>query len=404
MKELKGTNIDSSKEFAPGWLGDYVSVCGRNRIPQSFHLLSGLCGLGTVVGRTASVHRSSFTLFPPQSILLLGNSGVGKSQALRMMKTVIVRATTPMANFPPRPAFYLGSGTLTPRGLMQDWLEMQSVDQTDVLEGIHIEGEIANLIQARKGTENLTTWMIQVLEHDVVEDRTGTYGIVKIGGVTACFALGSTLEYLRKSISADEFAGGFMHRFLVGYEEEQDYGKTEISPKDDEMDFLALELRKIHAGAPKNLSISSGAEKHLDLLHNRQTFYSNHYLSGFWNRYDGLVLKVAQLFTLAQRKTTVSREDVRLADRLFSEHLYEPLAGIIDQVSSSREHKHLLAVSDSLKSAGPKGWNTDTLINKLGLGGSWKATDAIRYMEEAGLIFRKGTSRWVGRASWIETD
>lgn len=404
MKELKVSGVHNGKDFAPGWLGDYVDLCGKNRVPQSYHVLSALCALGTVVGRTAAVHRSSFVLYPPQSILLLGNSGVGKSQALRLMKSVIQKAVRPMSGFPSRPAYYLGSGTLTPRGLMQDWLEMQALDQTEILEGIHIEGEIANLITARKGTENLTPWMIQVLEHDVVEDRTGTYGIVRIGGVTVSFALGSTLEYLRKSISADEFAGGFMHRFLLAYEEEQDYGKTEIKPAEADIENLALDLRKIHANAPKTLGISSGAEKRLELLHNRQTYYSNHYLSGYWNRYDGLVLKVAQLFTLATGGTTVSKEHVVLADRLFSEHLYEPLAGVIDQVSSSKEHKHLLAVSDSLKSAGPKGWTTEVLLNKLGLGGSHRALDALTHMEETGMIFRKGTGRWVGRSAWISGE
>ena len=400
MKELKVSGVKDPGIYAPGWLGDYLSVCGGNRVPGSFHLLSAMCALGTTVGRSGAVARSSFTLFPPQSILLLGNSGVGKSQALRLMRGVISRATVMKAGFTPRPTFYLGSGTLTPRGLMQDWLEQQSTASLDFIEGVHVEGEIANLITARKGTENLTTWMIQVLEHDVVEDRTGTYGIVRIGGVTTCFALGSTLEYLRKSITADEFAGGFMHRFLLAYEEEQDYGKVEVKPDAKDLEDLSMALRRIHENAPKYLTISPGAETRLELLHNRQTFYSNHYLSGFWNRYDALVLKVAQLFTLASREKIITKESVVLADRLFSEHLYDPLAGVIDQVSSSKEHKHLLAVSDSLKSAGPNGWNTATLLNKLGLGGSYKALDALTHMEETSMIFRKGNTRWVGRSVW----
>lgn len=389
MRE-RTTDLTAVGKFALGWLGRYVDGVGRNRIPNSFHLLSGMLTLGAVVGRKARIARSTYEMWPAVSILLLGSSGVGKSQSLGLARRVMKAATKTQLGMEPRLGWFDGTGAFTSRGMMQQWAEIQKSEGTEWIEGMHVEGEIANIVTQRKGNELISTWLIQALEHQDMVDYTGLYGKMEVKGLTVGFGLGSTVEYLRRALSPDEFAGGFMHRFLIAYELNPDRTHEERTVDSSVIERLAQELREIREWAPADIAVTDAATRRLSLLHKQEKFYSNHRLAGFWNRYDSLTLRIAQVLVIAQMKDTVGVEELELADELLRNHLYPPLEWILEQVSANWQKKELLDVADSLRSAGPKGWTMQQLLRKLGKGANG-SMDAIVAMEEQGLLHRNGS-------------
>ena len=264
---------------------------------------------------------------------------------------------------------------------------MQAQSGIDFLEGVHVEGEIANVITPRKGSETVNSWIIGVLEHEDVVDYTGMYGRSCVRGVTVAFGFASTLDYLRRAISVDEFGGGLMHRFLVAHESKMD-DRDEAVVLGVEFVRLGEALKDIAAKAPATLALAPTAKRRLDLLAKQPKYFGVHQLQGWWNRFDGIVLKVAMLFALARGRGQVEVEDVERAEGFLRYRLYPPLEGVVEQLAAPREKKVLLDLADDLWTSGPKGWALDVLYRKLGKANPKAQVEALNAMEEQGLLFR----------------
>lgn len=388
---VPGTGITNPKQWSVGWVDDYLQAFGGNRFPWSFHILTALFVLGAAVGRRAVVRRGTYRLYPPINILLLGTSGVGKSQSLKLASTVLQGIE--------RPGWHAGFGGFTMRGLMREWGELQRRDNTDILEGYHIEGEISNVITPRRGAETINAWLIQVAEQGSVQDFTGTHGKSSVRGVTIGFGFASTLSYLRGAISADEFAGGLMHRFFIAHEPAVQE-REEERPDERRIRVLRERLLAIREQAPPEMGITDGATRRLNALRRQEKFFSNHHLAGWWNRYDGLVLHLGQLFALAQGRDTVDLDAVVRGDALLRDHLYPPLAAIVEQVAASREKKELYDLHESLVTAGPMGWPIAAFWRRLGKVSPRAQVEAMETMVSMGLAHRAG-GRVYGRQEWL---
>lgn len=387
--------INDPTPYAPGWLGRYCAVMGQDVAPWSFHLLASMLTMSSVIGRRAALVRPAGVLWPPTSILLLGPSGTGKSLAL--LKAVRV-AQAAMADVE---AFYVGTGGFTVAGARAEWQRRQRRAHAEVLEGLHVEDEIATIVKERTGTETMTTWLIRCLAHTDLTELLRGEGRIVIPGFTIAFGFGSTIAYLRRSISIDEFTGGLMHRFVIAHEATQRENVDEQTPTDAQVAQLAAELRRIRDDAPATIHVSGDVEKRLLMLRTqarRRSFDSIH-LTGYWNRYGMLVLKIASLYVMADGSYDITTEHVDTAVSLLDSKLYPVLESCIDEIAAPREKKRMLEVADSLAAAGPEGWSMEMLYKKMDATNPRAQVDAMQGMLATGLLWQKG-QRVYGRKEW----
>jgi len=367
---------------------------GNDCAPWSYHILAGMLTMSSVIGRRAALVRPAGTLWPPTSILLLGPSGTGKSLAL--LKAVRV-AQAAMAG---DEAFYIGTGGFTVAGARAEWQRRQRHAHADILEGLHIEDEIATIVKERTGTETITSWLIRCLSHtDLVELLRGE-GRIEIRGFTVAFGFGSTIAYLRRSVSIDEFTGGLMHRFVIAHEAQQRDG-PETTPTEAQIGALAADLRNIRERAPATIVVPSEVEQRLLMLRaqaRRRGFDSIH-LTGYWNRYSMLVLKFASLYALAVGGSAITIAAIDTAVSLLDTKLYPVLESVIDEIAAPPQKKRMLEIADSLQAAGPDGWNMELFYKKLDATSPRAQVDALQAMVAAGLAWQNGLQVF-GRKEW----
>lgn len=404
---IETTGIDNHSEFTVGWLNRYCEAVSHTRFPPSFHVLCGLFALSSIVGRRARIVRPSYTLYPPISILLLGLSGVGKSQSLKLARRVIELACSCDLEFKAR--FHcLHAHKFSPRGLMDYWAKWQAEQASDgnatpPIEGTVTVNELSAILTSTTGNENAAQWIIDVLEHDEISAFTGYRGRTLVHDVTVAFGMCAPLDELRETVTVRQFANGFMHRFLVAHEtkkpEHMDESRVDFRALND----LAIEAFEIRDAAPDTLIFDAGADALLRAQANRAEgkSYTTVYLSGFWNRFEGMCAKVAGVRALSDHRSIVTAEDVKAARLLIEERLYPPLATLVDELSMGRKMADIFRIADDLYFAGPDGMEALTLKRKIPATTIRAQADLISLIKKFGLLYeRKG--RFYRLKEWAE--
>lgn len=366
-----------------GWLKDYVDATAGTRFPPSFNTLVGIFALSAVVGRKACVRRNGFRLFPPTSIILLGHSGVGKSKSLSIGKTVVAMAAED------RPGFFISTAaSFTMRGLMENWRTLQDKDDVGVLEGIVTVNEASAILTSKTGTETMAQWLIELLEHEDIEDFTSSKGHSLIKNVTVALGLCSTVDYLRKAISVDQFAGGLMHRFLVAHEVRRP-DIEESPPPLETLSALATELRSIRDRVGEYMSISRDAEdmlRRIGRLAEKKDMRTV-YLSGFWNRFSAVVAKVACVFALSDGEDEIAKGHVERAEILLRNFLYGPLEALVLEMSFGPRQQALFQRADELFYCGESGMLRSDFEKRLPSTSARASSEMMLFLETTGMLF-----------------
>jgi len=355
--------------------------------------LCAIFALGSIVGRRAFVRRATFRLYPPTSILLLGQSGVGKSQSLRLSARVVAAASRDLSGF------VTGHGHFTTSGLASHWIKIQEEGGLEAIEGIHVMDELSALLKETTGNENFVRWIIGALEHEDIEATTKSDGRKRLHNVTVAFGFGTTLAYLRETISVHQFGGGFMHRFVIANASNLE-DRDEAIIGDDEIEVLGREAMAIRRQAPAEMAIEPAANSQLR-AYRRQAEDSPHGdLDGFWNRYEGTLARLGMLLALSENRGIVVREDVARAERLVRLYLYPPLEALVRELAAGPGRVHLYSVAETITRAGDQGVGVEDAVLLLNATSRRQARDQLRFMTDARLIFESKAGRLYGTSLW----
>jgi len=382
-----------SPSMFPGWIGRYVSAMEGTRFPASFHALTGIFVLTVTVGRRARLQRDGYVLWPPMSILLLGHSGVGKSASLTLGRDMLSH----VVQLDERPAFILEHALeYTPSSLIQEWRDKQEDLALSYLEGAVTANELKAILKERTGNENASQFLIEACEHRDLTSKTVSRGTRTVKGVTVAFAFCSSLPYLRQSLTADEFGGGLMHRFLIAHEVKKAPIES-ASPDPETLARLAAELRDIWQGSPEEMVLGKDGVAALRRCRDRgeDRKYTNGHLSGYWNRYDAIVAKIALAFALADEVKVISAAHVDGAAEFLDDFLYPPMEALVHELSHGQRERRLIDLADDLSLSGETGVPRGEFLRRLP-GTTMRARhEALSLMEELGLA--RGTSTTVYR-------
>lgn len=376
--------------FANGWLKEYMDTTRCLRFPPSYQFLCGLFALSAVVGRRASLRVGGFRLFPPLSIILMGSSGVGKSKSLEVARGVVRQAAEDREGF-----VVLHASHFTSRGLMDRWMAEQNRSGLSYLEGIVTVNEASAILTEKTGTETMAQWLIDLLEHGDVEDVTGVRGHSIVKNATVALGLCSTVEYMRKAIKVEQFAGGFMHRFLIAHELRRP--STEGGSLDHQaLAMLGESLRAIREEAPEEMEVSKEAAVFIDMTARKAEDRSltSAYMTGFWNRFGVMVAKVGGLLAISDGDWVLRRGHCEAAEAFIRRFIYPPLDALVAEMSYGPKQAALFRLADDLYLAGEGG--IDRAKFERGIPGTSlrQISEAMEFLKRMGLIHERAARVW----------
>lgn len=385
---IESTGLRNPSQYVNGWVGDYLNAVEATRFPLSFHFLAGLWALTSLVGRKGRLRRPGFDLYPPLSIMLLGDSGVGKSSTMNLaLRGIIQPASKNRQGF-----FCPDSPRITERGLIGPWDKAQK-HGIQRIEGAYGFPEAKSLLGKRVGAESIMQFLIDCLDHGSKYDSTGVYGEIPLKNITIALCVCSTLDPLRESVSPGEFVdGGFVHRFLVAHEIRRPQDTVEGLVDEGVLSTLAHRAAGIANRVPEELTISDSAVKLLNTFREQSEdrSYDVSSLAGFWNRLSTMAAKLGMAFAISEESWEVSKAHVEKAEKFLRGHIYPPLRALVLELSYDKGTRRIFKVSEDLFYAKEKGIPLTEVNSRLGAGGLKQAQERLSLMRDLGLVVMKG--------------
>jgi len=74
------------------FFNDYLSYTSDSEVPTSFHRWSAIAGIGAILERNLYIPHGHSQIFPNQYMMLIGSAGTRKSTAIKLMKSILVKA------------------------------------------------------------------------------------------------------------------------------------------------------------------------------------------------------------------------------------------------------------------------------------------------------------------------
>lgn len=289
-----------TQPWGSSFLVEYMAAMGKSKVPEVFHWWSAMSLLAACIGDRMWVDHAGKRVRPNLYVLLLGDSGIGKGAAISAAAELGAEA---LGN----DLFY---GRTTPEGL-RDRLQMPA-PRVDGRAPRRVPNpriwllmeELAFCVGQERGTEFVSTLVATYGGAPVpIRDRTRTGGeIVISGSVCVNFLAGTTKEWLQRTLTSDDLAGGFSRRLVVvaGQRSQQRFAEPEYPA--NRADRLA-ELRRRCV----QISQQSGAivvepdarDAFAEWYLGRPAFDDDPGMLPWWDTQDELVYKVATLLAVS---------------------------------------------------------------------------------------------------------
>lgn len=78
--------------MSSSFFNDYLHYTADSEVPTSFHRWSAIAGIGAILERNLCVPHGHSHIFPNQYLMLIGTAGTRKSTAVKLMKSLLVKA------------------------------------------------------------------------------------------------------------------------------------------------------------------------------------------------------------------------------------------------------------------------------------------------------------------------
>jgi len=357
--------------------------------------------LSCIVGRRAVLRMSTFKIWPPLWVLLLGDSGVGKSCTMEVCRRVVEAAGEGAVGW--TAGRY---AKLTPRGFMEKWQKLQ--EHTDTIEGIETIGELSGALVRSTGTEDIMAQIIEWSAFDDIRTSTGYLGESVVTNFTAGIGACSVIDTLMDTMSVNAFTGGFLHRFITCYEREMTNQEEEIL-EDQEVRYLAHLAQNIRINAPEEMHLTTRAQHAVESYKRlaEDNNYRSRYMTGFWHRYPGLACKLGITFALSDGHDEIDLPDIERAHKLLSRHIYPALEALVIRMSAPPTLKAIFNAHDDLAKAREYGLSESDLFVALGASTPRAQAEMLAAMQRMNLVYEgtvldetTGTYRYYGTAAW----
>lgn len=305
-----------------GWLGAYLEHCILSEQPLGWHFWCGLAVLGAACRRNLYMDLGfGEVLYPNHYILLVGESGLGKNQAINRAAALIRRANqfdelkrASLERNDDLRAIVINEVTAASmaESLKIGPVEIPGtkcmVERTQSV-GVLVNAEAANLLgkARREHAELLLTFLTDFYDGDPKDASTITRGDRSLGPGALTLMLGSTAEWLGTSVTQAVVSGGFTGRCTFVHRTERDRVKYREIPHDYVPDPVqANELARLLLpwllATPIEVVMEPDAQGWWEewYVQHRDTVTPSAALEGWWHRKPVHVAKLAMLLVASE--------------------------------------------------------------------------------------------------------
>lgn len=311
----------------------FAQYMGATEVPVSYQIAGALSALGAVLRRNRYVDQVDWRVYPNQSILFIGPSGVGKD-------TIINRIGTTMTTVEAQ------CRVPTLAGCTIELIHARLAQLGKPACAFIPAPEITAFFGKADYQANMLTGITNLLSNGEKVDISTKGSYTASGGQatiisqpTITMHAGSTVEWLHKGMPDGTLEGGFLGRFLIVIEEFGGKFIPLVKQGRTRADIEAMhgQMARWYEGLGE-LITACKTPREMILLPEAEDSYTNWYYNRFKmfskavmpyaNRSRDMVLRLAMLMALSRGHTTwIEKGDVEFAIGVLRE-----IAGKIDRV------------------------------------------------------------------------
>jgi hypothetical protein len=277
VREALERSYTSPREYEPnedlypkkGWIGAYLAYARESNAPIGYHFWCATMVMGAAMRRNVYMNLG-YRLYPNPYVFLIGDSAIGKgisvSRAMPVAKAANDFYVQEMQQYvhlagqetPPNRAMCILPEDVNPESFIKILnaqvgeqalpVDAGNIDHPPSLRGVDHSTILANeeLVtlgsKDKYGSGRLFQFLTAMYTKadDGYAKGTVLRDIEKIPPGTISVLLGSTLEWINKSVSPDMFEGGFMSRCVFAYRTGSQYQYYDIQPAVDPVMKYAL--------------------------------------------------------------------------------------------------------------------------------------------------------------------
>lgn len=306
-------------------------------------LFGALSVLGAAVGRKCWYQDDYRRLWPMLNLLLIGPSGIGKSTAIELNKTLLQQLDPQ-----DKPQFIIGSAT--PEKLHEDLVIRPHA--------IVYASELANFFNRQRYMEGMIPYVTELLDCRPIERRTVSGNVQHIEAPETTIIGGSTLEWLQEALPDNAIGGGFLPRFLIVKEDHRRQRvpnpSTALSKKDwteamDKRDSAYAEFKHIVAAASGPICFRDHGVGDDYSVWYLSHMAPNSHLAPFAARAPEMVKRLAMLVAVSAMRPEITEEDLKCAIAMYH-YVEAKLAEVV--IPKTPQGRMIALVQQSIPSFG----------------------------------------------------
>jgi len=342
------------------FLTSYIEYCGDTEVPAIFNRWAAITGLGAMLGRQYHFDHGHFHIYPNIYCMLIGSAGTRKGTAIKLMRKLLEQTgyNKFAAERTSKEKFLLdlaGEGSdgelMTPEQLLDQNLFGTDSARPDCEMFVAID-EFNDFIG--NGNIEFISMLGNMWDyHGLYKNRIKTGKSVEINNPTISIIGGNTPTGFSLAFPTDILGQGFFSRLLLIYADRTDRRITFPPPPPPEQTERILELlRRIKQTALGSARLSSGAEKLLDRIYQRNVVVDDVRFESYSNRRFTHLLKLTILCSAANSSSAITDRHVIYANTILTaaEHAMPRALGEFGKAKHSDVSHKIVQLAESTHS------------------------------------------------------
>jgi len=323
--------------MADDFLTQYLAYSRDTEVPTFFHRWSALIGIAAILGRDYSLSHGHFVINPNIYGMLIGSPGTRKSTAIKMMKSVLVRAgyDTIAADKTTKEKFLLDlagvdvSGPPEEKGYKSKKMSLDDIIDSNLWgdEDVSTKPPSETFIMADEFNDFFGNGNIEFISLlGALWDYSGVYSSrikngksIAINNPTINILGGNTPTGFSLAFPTEILGQGFFSRILLIYGESTGKRITFPTPPSDEDTRLVVEaLRDIKRRVIGFTTLDDGAKKLIDKIYKTGVDLDDVRFSSYYNRRLTHLFKLCLVVSAARYSNRISENDVVYANTILT--------------------------------------------------------------------------------------
>ena len=370
------------------FIRDFIELFQGTEVPPIYRMWTALSGVSAVLGRRVKLQVGQLTYYPNVMVVLVGASGIKKSTPINQLRKRIFSLPT---DFRPN----VVATSLTPAALVEALIRRTNQHSlfSETCEGFALISELGNFFSKGSYEGGLPSLVIDLYDCESYMKETRSHGIEAVPD--PCFGLlgGTTPDWIRESIPQGAVGGGLTSRFIFVYVE--DRPNPVADPPWTPSHQAALERidRQLARMAVLCGDVTLSPEAYIMYVNeynawHQSEFFQSPSLSGYANRRNGHILKVAMLFAIAGGSMVITEghyDGARQVIRMSESTMPQVISRITSSAEGSNQEWILSMIRCEKRVA-----RTPLLAKIVHKINSRELTEIIENLRLAGLVDCKG--------------